>query len=75
MDEQMDGWKVDLAGWLAAGWDRMGWVEGWVNYRNEILSNETSSRTRTFFLREKLGISSVCTSQMNVTQVRARSIA
>ena len=44
-------------------------------YRNEILSNETSGRTRTFFLREKLEVSSVCTSQMNVTQVRARSIA
>ena len=36
-------------------------------YRNEILSNKTISRTRTFFLREKLGISSVCTSQMIVT--------
>ena len=36
-------------------------------YRNGILSNKTISRTRTFFLREKLGISSVCTSQMIVT--------
>ena len=40
-----------------------------------MLSNETSSRTRTFFLREKVEVSSVCISQMNVTQVRARSVA
>ena len=46
-------------------WERV--LEVDTPYRNEILSYHKRSRTRTFFLREKLGISSVCTSQMNVT--------